>query len=298
MDRTCSNNQHTISNDTLVKRCINCTSSASGILIPIFLFALMFFGIGSPNAMAQGAPPFTTNDPDTPGNKLWENNVGFVPTHLSNGWIHEAPQLDLNYGVGDKIQLTFCNSWMILRQRPESAEPGELPPPMATVSGISQGEFGVKWRFYDNKMNGLAVSFFPQVAFNYPGHGVERGINEPGMSVLLPFQFAKSAGPVNFVWEVGYNYSHLGDNVYLAGIIAGHDFTKKLNLGVEVFSEGAFNGSDQLTTIGVGGSYPLSSRVNFLFMAGRSVKKVSESQPNLIGYFGLQFLLPHGPPED
>jgi hypothetical protein len=294
MERTGWLNECVLFNSNFDKERSNIAASVSGILIPLFVFALMFFGLGCPDVKAQGAPPFTTNDPDTPGNKLWENNVGFVPTHFSNGWVHEAPQLDINYGIGDKIQLTFCNSWMILRQRPEAAEPGEPPPPMTTVSGISQGEFGVKWRFYDNKMNGLAISFFPQVAFNYPGHGVERGINEPGVSVLLPFQFAKSAGPVNFVWEAGFNYSHLGDNGYLAGLIVGHDFTKKLNLGVEVFSEGAFKGTDQLTTIGAGGSYPLNSRVNVLFMAGRSVQRVSASQPNFIGYFGLQFLLPHG----
>ena len=48
-----------------------------------------------------------TDDPGTPGNGKWENNLAIAFSHVPNEWSFDAPAIDLNYGWGDHIQLTL-----------------------------------------------------------------------------------------------------------------------------------------------------------------------------------------------
>ena len=61
----------------------------------------------SRDASAQGGPPMITDDPGTPGNGHWENNLAIAFEHRPNEWSIDAPAIDLNYGWGDHIQLTL-----------------------------------------------------------------------------------------------------------------------------------------------------------------------------------------------
>lgn len=60
-----------------------------------------------PLALAQGGPPFRSDDPDTPGHKLWEINTVFVgDRNLSEG-SYVMPNIDVNYGLTNRIQLKY-----------------------------------------------------------------------------------------------------------------------------------------------------------------------------------------------
>ena len=61
----------------------------------------------SSQALAQGGPPLITNDPDTPGDGNWEINLAVAGAHSDLGWDLAAPDLDVNYGLGDRIQLSM-----------------------------------------------------------------------------------------------------------------------------------------------------------------------------------------------
>src|SRR3984957_417323 len=56
---------------------------------------------------AQAGPPFLTNDPGTPGNANWEINLGSMQTIARGVSSYQTPQIDLNFGVGDRVQLTY-----------------------------------------------------------------------------------------------------------------------------------------------------------------------------------------------
>jgi hypothetical protein len=56
-----------------------------------------------------------TDDPGTPGNGRWENNIAIVFEHRPNEWSIDAPAIHLNYGWGDHIQLTLQTSLAILK---------------------------------------------------------------------------------------------------------------------------------------------------------------------------------------
>ena len=50
-----------------------------------------------------------TDDPGTPGNGKWEINLPIAFEHRPEEWTMDAPGIDLNYGLGDHIQLTLAD---------------------------------------------------------------------------------------------------------------------------------------------------------------------------------------------
>ena len=68
--------------------------------------ALMLFIIvllSGSSDFAQGGPPLLTDDPGTPGDGNWEINIGFTIEKLLQETLYEAPILDINYGLGERI---------------------------------------------------------------------------------------------------------------------------------------------------------------------------------------------------
>jgi hypothetical protein len=75
---------------------------ASGNLAGIALFLL-----GTVPLAAQGGPPLRTDEPGTPGNRNWEINVASTQFWSKAEREFESPLLDINYGLGDRIQLKY-----------------------------------------------------------------------------------------------------------------------------------------------------------------------------------------------
>jgi hypothetical protein len=232
-------------------------------------------------ALAQGGPPYYTNDPGTPGPFNWEINVGYMPFLYSNQSVSHTPDVDLNFGVGERIQLTYENAWLRVHN-----------PSSKTAFGLGQSNPGVKWRFYDAGESGLSVSVFPQMFLNNPNDAVRRGITPASQSFLLPLEFSKKFGPVDVDYELGYQFVHKGPDGWLMGLVVGHEFTKKFEMDVELYNQSTFNPSENQPTIDFGARYKLHSPIILLVMAGRSLEPARSNQTYFLGYFGLQFLLP------
>ena len=244
----------------------------------ILLLALFFAVIP---AFAQGGPPYYTNDPGTPGNLNWEINLGYMPFFYSDQSVSHIPDVDINFGLGDRIQLTYENAWLRVQQ-----------PSSATRFGLGQSNPGVKWRFYDAGESGLSISVFPQLFLNNPDNAIRRGITPASDVFELPFEFSKKFGPVDVNYEIGYQFVHKGPDGWVTGLVLGHDFTSKFEMDMEVYSQGTFHPSDSQPTFDFGGRYKVHSPVILLFMAGRSLERTRPNQSYFVGYFGVQFLLP------
>ena len=236
---------------------------------------------------AQGGPPYFTNDPATPGPFRWEINLGYIPEVSPVEFEAAMPDVDLNFGLGDRIQLTFEVAWVRLAAKSE--------PPRY---GVGQDVFGVKWRFYDNDKKGLAVSVFPQVAVNNPARwSVEP---EEGANLTLPVEISKHLGPVSVNGEFGYKVVHAGPNGWLVGVVAGHEKTighkkpKLLEFDFEFYASGDVTGQVSRKTVAGGVRYMLHPPVIVLAMAGRGLG-IIEGQPSFVAYVGVQFLLPTRP---
>lgn len=61
----------------------------------------------APSLRAEGSPPLITDDPGTPGDGHWEINIGVSTEKRPGARASELPLLDLNYGVGDRLQLKY-----------------------------------------------------------------------------------------------------------------------------------------------------------------------------------------------
>jgi hypothetical protein len=247
----------------------------------VLLFSFSLFIFAFP-AFAQGGPPFYTTDPGTPGPLNWEINVGYMPFLYSDNSVSHTPDVDINFGIGERVQLTYENAWLRVHN-----------PGAATKYGVGQSNPGVKWRFYDAGEDKLQISLFPQLFLNNPNNAVQRGITPNSETLLLPVEFAKKVGPVDINFEPGFEAVRHGPNGWTAGLIVGHDLSERLEVDAEFYSQGTFrNSADAQPVLDVGGRFKLHYPAILLFMAGRSVEPSRPNQAHFVGYFGVQILLP------
>ena len=74
------------------------------------------------------------------------------------------PAIDLNYGVGDHIQLTLQTAPVLLKRDDHGP-----------IGGLGGTEAAVKWRFLDEEKSGFDMSMFPRVIFNIQQSSARRG---------------------------------------------------------------------------------------------------------------------------
>jgi hypothetical protein len=248
-------------------------------LLLFFFFGAIFLAT---SAFAQGGPPFYTTDPGTPGSNNWEINVGYMPFFYSDNTVSHVPDLDINYGIGNRIQLTYENAWLRVRN-----------PDSQVKFGLGQSNPGFKWRFYDGGEDKLQISVFPQLFWNNGNDSVKRGITPNSESFLMPVEITKKVGPVHVDFEAGGEIVRHGPNGWINGVVVGREITRRLELDAEYFNSGTFrSSSDMQPVFDAGGRYRLHNPVILLFMAGRSFEHRSPNQTYFVGYFGVQLLLP------
>ena len=247
--------------------------------------ALATFLLSVSHARAQGGPPYFTNDPGTPGNRRWEINIGYITIPETDQSTAHVPDLDINYGVGDRLQLTLEVAW--LRHQLDSAPPRY---------GLSQDTLGAKWRFYGDD-TGLAVSVFPQASINNPTSSVARGVVPPGASLTLPMEISKTFDGLAVNGEIGYTLVQSARAAWLAGIVAGHEKRIRhqkstVEFDVEFYAAGDVGGETEQKTLEGGVRVGIRPPFVLLLMAGWSLAHTQES---ITAYAGLQLLLPARP---
>lgn len=251
------------------------------IIIPLLLVhASRLFG--------QGGPPLLTDDPGTPGNRNWEINIAsaFAFTHRERTVL--APLIDINYGLGDQIQLKYQAPYIwdedgIGRYR----------------GAIGNSLMGVKWRFFQqHRDKGWNISTYPQLEVNNPDDSYKRGLVDLGPRFLLPIEVTKTIGPVDVNFEGGYWFNRKAPDGRILGLAFGHQFTRRLEGLAEVYDDVLLGGGERSTTFDFGGRYEFHHGLLLLFMAGKSFSSLTNrttDQPYFIGYFGLQIQITHGP---
>jgi len=234
---------------------------------------------GPRSARADAGPPFLTNDPGTPGNGNWEINVAAMQTTLPGISSWQLPQLDVNYGLGERIQLTGAIPYVVVNA---SGQP--------RASGWGNANPGVKWRFFDQGEDGWQISTFPMYQTGVSAEAQSKGIGVAGPRFFLPLQFAHRLGSLSVNFEAGTYIPVHGDHEQILGLVVGHQLTSRLELDGELYYDHV-RGGTEVTTFDVGGRYHLSRGFNLLFMAGRSLGGNSPGQVEFMGYLGIQILL-------
>jgi hypothetical protein len=218
------------------------------------------------------------------------------------GGSYEVPNIDINYGLGSRIQLKYEVPLAVQETR---------DPPGHLAAGLGSSLLGVKWRFYahhprrksgeiDKKEAVFGLSVYPQLMLDNPTGSVRRDVAEPGPQFLLPVEANAKIGPIRVSGEVGYWFtSHNVPTSWIRGIIVGHEFKSNTELDLEFFDQAATRSTadepkTRETTLGLGFRTPLRKNQSFwlMGMAGRSLVTVTPTngQPSWIATVGFQIL--------
>jgi hypothetical protein len=227
---------------------------------------------------AQGGPPLVTDDPETPGDGHWEINLAGIGSHTAAGrWDISAPDADINYGWGDRVQLKLDVPWSFVH------EPGE-----PWKSGLGAVDVGVKWRFVDSENAGFSMSAYPQFSRSWLDSSVRRGIAEPGWQFFLPFEAATKVGDYDIDAEVGRNFVHEGSSQWAAGFVLAHSCGTALECMGEMRETWEQHNAQTLLNFGV--HWKLDQNLYVLAAAGRQFGSRSDDQQRALFYLGFQIL--------
>jgi hypothetical protein len=252
-------------------------------------------------ALSQGGPPFRSDDPDTPGSGHWEINLGFLGERSRFGGSYDTPNIDINYGLGNRIQLKYEVPLSMQETRGDSPH---------ISAGPGNSLLGMKYRFYqrhsktrvedgEREMK-FGVSIYPQLVLNNPTRSVAREIVESAPQLLLPVEASANVGWLRMSGEVGYWFT--GKDVpgsWIRGIVIGHEFRKDTELYVELYDQHdvrTSGGAEKLreSTIGIGGRVPIvrGQWLRLIGMGGHGLvpATATNGQPGWIAYVGIQFL--------
>jgi hypothetical protein len=236
-----------------------------------------------PLVFAQGGPPMRTDDPGTPGNGNWEINVACTQTFSPVEREIETPLLDINYGLGDRIQLKFEIPYLY-----KNDGSGQYR------RAFGDSLIGVKWRFYDRgSSGGWKISTYPQIEVLNPFETEDGQRVGLGARLLLPIEITHKLGPVDVNLEAGYWLSRHFPDERVLGLAVGHQFTRKLEGLSEIYDDVVLGGRSRSTTLDLGGRYEFRKSFLLLFMAGRRIigSGPVNGQPSFVGYVGLQLQL-------
>jgi hypothetical protein len=232
------------------------------------LFQRAFFSVAAALAVASAGtaaalagPPYQTDDPEPTPYRHYEIYVNSQFAHDADGMSFALPSLEVNYGLMPNVQ--FAVSAM----RAGSREPGS-----AWRAGFGDAEIGVKVRFLQETAKTPQIAFYPSVVL--PSGDAHLGLGDGTPKVFLPLWAQKSIGK----WEVfgGGGVWHnpgLGNRNYVSGGIAVvRELSENLELGTEVFHEGASTvGGLASTGFNVGLTRSLDEHHKVLLSVGRGL---------------------------
>jgi hypothetical protein len=173
-----------------------------------------------PVDMTASSPPLTIDDTGTPGDGNWEINTSLEGDIARGHAEYEIPRVDINYGLGEDLQLKYEVPLVWLRDEGR------------TSHGIGNSTLGVKDRFYDDEDSGLSLAVYPQIEFRTPGE--KREIAEP-TSLLLPLLMTKDFTAASITANVSVEKtSGTGRGDLAAAFGAGTRLSEKIALLAEI----------------------------------------------------------------
>lgn len=241
----------------------------------IVVFAFVLFGFTS--ARSQGGPPMITDDTGTVPKGHWEINTAFTIERTADGQLLGIPLLDINYGLSKNTQLKVEIPWLKLSTNGQRS-----------LIGLGNTNIGVRWRFRDeDKNHRVALSIYPQIAFNNPTSSVRRGLVDKGPEFLIPLQWQTQVDKYGINGDFGYRFKHGTDEI-IYGVVFGRQFKEKYELLAEFHGTSPTSGLRASENVyNIGSRVKLNKHMTLITSAGSSVRR--NHDPRFIGYAGIQF---------
>jgi hypothetical protein len=240
-------------------------------------------------AHAVAGPPLVTDDPGTPGPNNWEINVAFTSESSVEEKRVELPLLDINYGLGEHIQLKYEVPYVISKIQEQDTK----------NTGIDRSNAGVKWRFRDKKKTegeakpegvekveggedgGVALSTYPQYTFKSPvAESTRLAEGTTAHEFFLPVEAEETIGKWDFNQELGYRWLEQNTSLIAAGLALTYNIKEDTALVLgEVHFQVPVNFGDKEIFADVGTILAINKWANFLFSVGRTFNQFG-SDPN------------------
>jgi hypothetical protein len=246
------------------------------VALIILLAGLLLFP-----GLAQAGPPLLTSDTGTPGDGHWEINLGFSLERSQGNSQSAIRGPDINYGLGEKIQLKLETAWLF--DNPDGGE---------ARNGAGNSALGIKWRFLEEEQLGIAMSVYPQLEFNSASYSVDLGLVDPGAKFILPVQAEKGFGPFNVHGELGYIFSQEGGNQWLYGLACGYRTSKHFQWVGELYgvADSNLNWDTHNLVVNLGFRWNLIPWLNWNTGVGRSLHTAGGNEKTFLFYTGVQFV--------
>lgn len=225
---------------------------------------------------AQGGPPMITDDAQTPGNNNLEVNIAYIGENRDSSFRYELPIIDINYGVGDTVQLKIESSYIHLKDDTDIHN-----------NGIGNTTIGLKWRFYENPSNDLLISTYPQYTFVPVRKSYNTGVADINKAIFLPIEISKKLKEFSLTGECGYlSIKNARDEIEY-GIVGGYEGLEHLEFLAELHNTSYAGGGNNTLIANAGFKYLLSPTYTFLFSTGHELITPELSKATLF-YMGLQ----------
>ena len=229
-------------------------------------------GAGRP---AAAGPPYVTDDPEPTRTGGWENYVYATGTDTPGETAGQGG-IELNYGAAKNLQLSASLPLDYDARRKLRIGAGDL-------------DLGAKYRFLHPSEGGWLpdAAVFPSISLPTAARGFDTG--HP--TLFLPIWLQKDRGKWSTFGGGGYTVSPgrgQRDSV-LVGWALTRSFSKRLNLGVEIYHQTpTAAGGSALTNVGVGANYQLTKHWGLLATGGPGLQAPSRSGTSAV-YASLQF---------
>jgi hypothetical protein len=225
-------------------------------------------------ARAQGGPPMETDDPGTPGDGRWEINLAAEGTHFGDAWHWDLPGADINYGVGEHIQLNVDLPWEYTNASGHWR------------SGIGDTSVAVKWRFLDAP-DGIELSTYPRLQSSLSSYSERIGVASPNKEFFLPMEMAAKVRGFDIAADLGRHFVEHDADYWSAGIVAAHSCgSENVECMAEIHREWQPSAAQTLLNFGMRGK--ISESLKFLGAIGREFGHAGDDQARAVVYLGVQ----------
>jgi hypothetical protein len=219
-----------------------------------------------------------TDDPGTPGDGNWEINFAFILERTRSSTSSETPLLDINFGVGDRIQLKYEVPWLNVYDSAGDSS-----------SAVGNSLVGVKWRFFDAGQDGWQVSTYPQVSFRTSAHSSdESDLTEVSGAVLLPIEVMRAFALCSVNFDVGRRIAPAGDGGWFAGVVVGHEIDQHFEWMAEVHGDFSTGLGQSALQSNLGLRWVVTKGSSVLLSFGRGFHSEYSPGLNFHGYLGWQ----------
>jgi hypothetical protein len=234
-----------------------------------FVLAVAVTSVGH----AQGGAPLSTEDTNTTPKGAWEINLIGSYARMPGGTQIVAPDLDVNYGLGERVQVKAELPWVTVR------EDGA-----ASKAGIGSATAGIKWRLAGEGGADRTLAVFPQYTWTVRGSSAQRGIVPDGQLWFVPVIASMRVGSVAVSADAGRTWGADATG-WAAGIVAGGPCRAPIECAAEIRQSRA--GHLHATLLNAGLRWKIDDSVSLLAAIGHEFG-TSDDRRRLLSYFAVQ----------